>query len=98
MSTTQPQPLCPTFSMEKRTGVATASKSTRTVPETVTYFAVPDQFSEKDKQMLQAIYSLFMSVEAHAPSEQVKFVSFKNLQPSTLEDLEKNHIPLVGTC
>ncbi len=96
--TTETRPLCPTFNISPSMRRATVAEPTRTVPEAVTLFAVPDQFSEKDKQMLQAIYSLFMSVDAHAPSEQVKFVSLKNLQQSTLDDLQKNQIPLVGTC
>jgi hypothetical protein len=77
---------------------AAGTPAPRTVPETVTLFAVPDQFSENDKQMLQALFTLFDSSGAHYASDKVKFVSYKKLQQSTLDDLEKNQIPLAGTC
>jgi hypothetical protein len=77
---------------------APAPPATRTVPETFTVFAVPDQFSDHDKQMLQALFHLFDSSGAVYNNANVKFVSYKNLQQSTLDDLTKNQIPLVGTC
>ncbi len=77
---------------------AAPAPDTRKVPETFTVFAVPDQFTDHDKLMLQSLFHLFDSSGAVYNNDNVKFVSYKKLQQSTLDDLAANQIPLVGTC